>query len=393
MRRGLRADGIQILGGDMAKPESTSLDRRNFLKAASGGVAALAAGSSLASLPAFAEQSPAADASGAPDKLRIDIHGHVYPDNYLDLLDSLGGGGTGTHIARIVKGSGSPEELEGRFQMMDRAGVKIQVLSPAPQLPYFEKKESAVTACRFINDAYAEIVRKHPDRFVAYVSTPLPHVDAALEEMRRGLDTLGMVGVTMGTSVLTQSVADPMFDPFWEEMNRRGTILFFHPHGLGACSSLVQQYGLTWPIGAEVEDTMLVGHLLAKQIPKRYPRVRIIVPHLGGDIGLLMNRINNQRMLFLPPEAEKPSLTVKRFWYDTVSHAYAPALRVACESLGYERFLLGSDYPYETGPIYQQCVDYVKDPGTGLTPAQAEAILDRNAQALFRLVPKQPVSR
>ncbi|MBZ5641690.1 MAG: amidohydrolase [Acidobacteriia bacterium] len=377
----------------MSKPESTPLDRRDFLKTAGGAAAALAAGSSLAGLDAVAAQPPAVDASGAPDKLRIDIHGHIYPEKYLDMLDSMGGGGTGTHIARIAKGSGNPDELEARFQMMDRAGVKIQVLSPAPQLPYFEKKELAVKACRFINDAYAEHVRRHPDRFVAYVTTPLPHVDAALEEMARGLDTLGMVGVTMGTSVLTRSVADPMFDPFWEEMNRRGTILFFHPHGLGACSSLVQQYDLTWPIGAEVEDTMVVGHLLAKQIPKRYPRVRIIVPHLGGDISLLMNRINNQKMLFLPADAEKPSVTVKRLWYDTVSHAYAPALRVACEALGYDRFLLGSDYPYETGEIFQQCVDYVKDPGVGLTPDQAEAILDRNAQALFRLVPKAPAAK
>lgn len=377
----------------MAKPGSTPLDRRDFLKAASGGVAALAAGSSLAGLPAFGAQQPAANASGAPDKLRIDIHGHIYPNAYLDLLDGLGGGGTGTHIARIVHGSGSPDELESRFQMMDRAGVKVQVLSPAPQFPYFEKKESAVAACRFINDAYADYVHRYPDRFVAYVSVPLPHVDAALEEMRRGLDTLGMVGVNMATSVLTRSVADPMFDPFWEEMNRRGTILFFHPHGLGACSPLIQDLGLTWPIGAPIEDTVLVSHLVAKQIAKRYPRIRIIVPHLGGDISLVFNRIDNQRSLFLPADAERPSVTIKRFWYDTVSHAYPPALRLACEALGADRFLLGSDYPYETGELYQRCVDYVKDPGTGLTPAQIEAILDRNAQTLFHLVPKPPVSR
>jgi len=178
--------GIVILGGIMAKPETTSLDRRNFLKAASGGVAALAAGSSLAGMPALAAQQPSASVSGAPDKLRIDIHGHIFPNAYLDLLDRLGGGGTGTHIARIVPGSGSPDELESRFQLMDRAGVKMQVLSPAPQFPYFEKKESAIEASRFINDAYVEYVRRYPDRFVAYVSVPLPHVDAALSEMARG---------------------------------------------------------------------------------------------------------------------------------------------------------------------------------------------------------------
>jgi hypothetical protein len=38
-------------------------------------------------------------------------------------------------------------------------------------------------------------------------------------------------------------------------------------------------------------------------------------------------------------------------------------------------------------------VDFVKDPSVGITPAQAEAVLDRNAQALFKLVPKPPVSK
>ena len=377
----------------MAKPESTSLDRRDFLKVATGGAAILAASSSLAGMSALGAQQPAANVSGALDKLRIDIHGHIYPNEYLDMLDRMGGGGAGTHIARIAPGSGSPDELASRFQMMDRAGVKMQVLSAAPQLPYFAKKEDAITAARYINDAYADYVRRYPDRFVAYVATPLPHVDAAIEEMRRGLDTLGMVGVTMGTSVLTQSVADPMFDPFWEEMNRRGTILFFHPHGLGACSPLIQSNNLTWPIGAPIEDTTVVAHLIAKQIPKRYPRVRIIVPHLGGEISMLMQRLDNQRVLYMAADAERPSVTAKRFWYDTVSHAYVPALRLACESFGADRILLGSDYPYEVGDLYQRCVDYVKDPGLGLTPAQIEGILDRNAQALFHLVPKPPASR
>jgi 6-methylsalicylate decarboxylase len=380
----------------MSKPKSLSLDRRDFLKTAGGGVAALAAGS-LASLPALGAQPPVADDSGAPEKLRIDIHGHIYPNPYLDLLDKMGaggsGGGTGTHIARIAPGSGSPAELESRFQMMDRAGVKMQVLSAAPQFPYFEKKADAVTAARWINDSYADYVRRFPDRFVAYVVTPLPHVDAALEEMARGLDQLGMVGVTMGTSVLTRSVADPMFNPFWEEMNRRGTILFFHPHGIGACSPLVQEFNLTWPIGASIEDTTVVAHLIANQIPKRYPRVRVIVPHLGGDISMLMQRLDNQRILYMPADAELPSITARRLWYDTVSHGYAPALRLAVESFGAGRLLLGSDYPYEAGPVFQRCVDYVKDPAAALTPEQVEAILDLNAQALFRLVPKPPVSR
>ncbi len=375
----------------MPKSESESLDRRDFLKAATGGMAALATGGALAGVPAPNAFKPVEPSSGPPDKFRIDIHGHIYPPKYLDMLDRLGGGGTGTRIARIAPGSGSPEELESRFKMMDRAGVKMQVISAAPQLPYFAKKEDAVTLARFVNDSYAEYVRRYPDRFAAYVVTPLPHVDESIKEMNRGLDELGMVGVTMGTSVLTQSVADPMFDPFWEEMNRRGVILFFHPSGLGACSALVREKHLTWPIGASIEDATVAAHLIVNQIPKRYPKVRIIIPHLGGEICMLMNRLDMQRKLYMPADAEPASVTAKRFWYDTVSHAYAPALRLACTSYGVDRMVLGSDYPYEVGELYQRCVDYVADAGVGLTSDQVEMILDRNAQKLFRLNPRHAV--
>jgi hypothetical protein len=87
--------GVQNFGGDMSKTESTSLDRRDFLKTATGAAAALAASTALAGLPAWGAQQPASSASGAPEKLRIDIHGHIYPNAYLDMLDRMGAGGSG----------------------------------------------------------------------------------------------------------------------------------------------------------------------------------------------------------------------------------------------------------------------------------------------------------
>lgn len=367
----------------MSEPENTNVDRRDFLKVAAGGVATALAGTSL-----IGGQQSAMAATVAPEKLRIDVHGHYYPPKYLDMLDKYGGGGTGTAIARKAPapgGSGSPAELEERFKMMDRAGVEMMVLSAAPQYPYFENKQHAVTAARYANDALAKMVERHPDRFAAYAITPLPHIDASLEEMTRALDKLGMVGVTMGTSVMCKSVADPAFDPFWEELNRRGSILCFHPEGVGACSALVNAYNLTWPIGATIEDTQLTAHLIAKGIPSRYPNVRIIVPHLGGEISMLMSRLDNQFGMYMKKGMERPSITAKRFWYDTVSHAHVPALRCACDSFGADRVVLGSDYPYEVGRMFQRCVDYVGD--VGLTMNEVEGILDRNAQDLFKLIP------
>jgi predicted TIM-barrel fold metal-dependent hydrolase len=350
--------------------------RREFLKTAGGGLATLAVARTEAGAAPAGRQA-------VPERLRIDVHGHYFPTDYLDMLDRFGGGGTGTGSARAVPADGSPAELASRFAMMDRAGMQMQVLSAAPQLPYFEDQDQAVTAAQFINDAYAEMVERHPERFAAYAVTPLPHVDASIEEMGRALDTLGMVGITMGTSVMETSVADPMFDPFWAELDRRGAILFLHPSGLGACSPLVQG-GLTWPIGATIEDTMVVAHLTAQAIPLRYPRVRIIVPHLGGETSMLIRRLDNQKGMFLPADAEAPSVTARRLWYDTVAHGYAPALQMAVDAFGADRMVLGTDFPYLIGDVFQDAVDYI---ARALPAEQAEAIQDRNAQALFRLNP------
>jgi len=318
-----------------------------------------------------------------PERLRIDVHGHYFPTPYLDMLDRFGGPETGTGSARVVPADGSDEELASRFAMMDRAKIDMQILSAAPQLPYFRDRDQGVSAARFINDAYAQMVAKHPSRFAAYAVTPLPHVDASLEEMARALDILGMVGVTMGTSVMGRSIADPVFEPFWEELNRRGTILFLHPSGLGACSPLIQG-GLIWPIGAPIEDTLVVAHLIQQSIPVRYPRVRIIVPHLGGETSMLIRRLDNQRFIFLSEEAPMPADTARRLWYDTVSHGCIPALRMAVDAFGADQMVLGTDFPYLVGDVFQEAVDYI---AAALPREQAEAIQDRNAQALFRLNP------
>jgi aminocarboxymuconate-semialdehyde decarboxylase len=313
------------------------------------------------------------------DRMRIDVHAHYFPTEYLDTLVRYGSKTTG--IARNLLSTDSQADMKARLEMMDQSGVEKQILSASPQLPYFEVREHAVSAARMINDLYADLVRRYPSRLLAFAAIPLPHVDAAVEEMSRVLDVPGMVGVTVLTSVLGSSLGDPKFDPFWAELNRRGTILFVHPAGVGACSPLIQSDGLAWPLGAPVEDTVAVVHLIAKQIPQRYPRVKIIASHLGGALPMLMQRLDNQAPWFMPKGSEPPSMTARRMWYDTVAHGYVPALKCAHAAFGSNRLLLGSDYPYELHGAYNRAITYIQD--SALPPADVAAILDQNAFALL----------
>jgi len=140
-------------------------------------------------------------------------------------------------------------------------------------------------------DGDADLVRRYPDRFLGYVSLPLPHVDASLAEMRRGMDELGMCGVAMNCSVFDRSIAEQEFEPLYVEMDRRGAVLYFHPSGNGICSPMVNDYGLG-AVGTLMEDTVLALHLIVRQIPHRFPNIKVIISHLGGMLPVSLNRLD-----------------------------------------------------------------------------------------------------
>jgi 6-methylsalicylate decarboxylase len=114
---------------------------------------------------------------------------------------------------------------------MDRAGIEMQVLSASPQLPHAEDGEKAAEVARFVNDQYAELVGRYPDRFRAFAALPMPNVEESLGEMRRALDELRMAGVVMNTSVLGRALVEPDFEPIFAELNNRSAVLYLHRPG------------------------------------------------------------------------------------------------------------------------------------------------------------------
>ncbi|HEU5197221.1 MAG TPA: amidohydrolase family protein [Methylomirabilota bacterium] len=275
-------------------------------------------------------------------------------------------------------------EIVTRLERMDDAGVQMQVLSPAASPPYAEKEADAVAAARLINDAYAELAAKHPGRFTAVVSLPLPHIDASLREMERGLDQLRMAGVAMCCSCFDRSTAEVEFEPLYAEMNRRRTLLNFHPIQNGICSPLINDYKFTVSVGASLEDAVIVLHLIARQIHARYPNLTYVIPHLGGLIPMQLQRLDNQSPRQYPDLPERPSVTARRFYYDTVGHGSHAALLCAWKAFGAEHLVAGSDYPvlmaFET---YRRTFHYIAE--TGLPADDVERILHHNAQIVLGL--------
>jgi 6-methylsalicylate decarboxylase len=309
----------------------------------------------------------------------IDVHCHHYPERYTELMTRL----SGPNQPRFRHPTtDDPAQIEARLRMMDDAGVRTQVLCPSSNYPYFEREADAVEAARVCNDSFAELTHRYPDRFAAYVSLPLPHVEASLRELERGIDQLGMVGVSMSLSVLDRSSAEVEFEPLYAELHRRAAVLFYHPAFNGLRSPLINNYRLGAAAGASMEDSVLVLHLIARAIPFRFPNVKYVVPHFGGLIPMQLNRLDNQMPAQHPDLPEKPSVTARRLYYDSVGHGSQAALSCAYKAFGAEHLVTGSDYPflmdYES---YTRTFAYITE--SDLPAADIDQILHRSAATIL----------
>ncbi|CAN5279868.1 amidohydrolase family protein [soil metagenome] len=311
--------------------------------------------------------------------MRIDVHAHLWSEQYLDLLARFGN--TRTAVHRGLDAGVTDDELWKRFELMDGAGIQMQILSVTPASPHFEREADAVEAARAANDEHAALTRRFPDRFRAFAALPLPHTEAALSELARACDELGMVGAAVTTSVLGRPLSVPAFHPIYTELNRRKSVLYMHPAGCGLDSPLINGHQIVWSVGAPMEDTVAIMHLVVAGIPSRYPDMKIIASHLGGLLPMVVKRVDDHIAFEASHTPEKPSLAFRRLWYDTVGHNHVPALRAAAESLGADRLLLGTDFPYQPGELFYAAVDYVRR--AGLSEDDVRAILDRNAARLF----------
>ena len=315
--------------------------------------------------------------------MRIDVHSHYYPAALYDLLERL----TGTQRPRLggmVRGFAHHVSVDGQLELMDAAGIERMVVSLGNTPPYYPRAETAAAAARGSNDLYVDLVTRYPRRFHAFIGLPLPYVDAALEELERGLALPGVVGVGLGCSVLGQPLDDPAFDALFAELNRRRAVTFVHPVGAGGGPNS-QDFSLTWMLASRFEDTIAMARLILSGLTLRYPGIRFIVPHLGGTMALFLQRMDNVAERDGWRDKHSPDLMpsdlARRFWFDTVNEQHS-ALRCACETFGAERLLLGTDWPMLPPEKLKHFVDYIPE---ALAVDDARRILDVNAARLLGL--------
>ena len=243
--------------------------------------------------------------------------------------------------------------IENRIQDMDRMGVDIQAVSPAPyHYFYFTPPDEGAALARQVNEGIAEMVAGHPDRFVGLGSVPLQDADLAVRELEYAVKTLGLRGVEINTNVNGLNLTDKRLnlEKFFAKANELGTVIFMHPLGFTQADRLTNHY-FNNVIGNPLDTTIAVSHLIFDGVVARNPKIKFVAAHGGGYIAHYWARMDHAwraRADCRTVIKRKPSSYLEKFFFDTIT--FDPEmLRHLIDRYGADHVLLGTDYPYDMG--------------------------------------------
>jgi predicted TIM-barrel fold metal-dependent hydrolase len=328
--------------------------------------------------------------------LKIDVFPHIFPKPVFERIGQLKPAFT---TGPIVAGREAIHDLDARFRMMDRYDAYVQVLTlAAPPIEDFAEGQPATDLAALANDSMAELVRKHPDRFLGFAaSLSLLDVDAALREVERAVRDLGALGVQIFTNVKGHPIDEPRFEPLYAKLAELDKVVWIHPTRTEAHPDYVTEerskYGLYFKFGWPYETTVCISRLIFSGIVERYPSLRFlthhaggIIPHLAGRLGLRQESTGQRKGLGVE-DRFNPAYTTelyKRFYGDSVfSGAHGP-LQCAIEFFGLDHIMFGTDMPFgaEAGELFVR--ETIADIES-LPPAQQRALFEDNARKLLRL--------
>jgi predicted TIM-barrel fold metal-dependent hydrolase len=288
----------------------------------------------------------------------VDVHAHCYFQAALDLM-----GDEARAVLPPVKGVPEhflqvEQQLDARFEAMDRMGIDLQVLSINP-FWYKKERETAEAICRIHNESLAELSARHPKRLAAFASLPMQFPELAVQMLDEAVRKQGLKGAAIGGSVAGTDFSDPQYHPVLAKAQELGVMLFIHPQSTPELQARLKGNGwLSNVIGNPLDTTIALQKLIFEGVFDKFPELKVLGAHGGGFLGSYAPRMD--RSCFVSPQncnpaivlKKKPTEYIRQIYFDSLVFT-GEALRHLAAEVGAGQIMVGTDHPipWEDDPV------------------------------------------
>ena len=371
----------------MAIKKKSGITRRAFFEGSVGAVATvglLAAVNPSAALLAGGQEAAKPNSAPAPGKIALEEH-----FAFSEALDVSYGAPGSPEFQHQLEEIGSR-----RIAEMDRGGVELSILSlVGPGIQAIPDTAKAITVARRANDYLAQQIAKYPNRLKGFGALPLQDPQAAAQELTRCVKELGFCGA-MANGFTQIGDADsaffydlPQYRAFWETVQQLDVPFYLHPRSpLPKHEPAYEGHpwlnGSIW--GFQAEASIHALRLMGSGLFDDYPKLRVILGHLGEGLPCTIWRIDNRvaRTLAARPKAKLPigHYLRENFYITTSGNFRTQTLTEVMSEVGADRVLYSVDYPFEDTAVAAEWFDHAS-----ISESDRVKIGSRNARRLFRL--------
>jgi 2,3-dihydroxybenzoate decarboxylase len=275
---------------------------------------------------------------------------------------------------------------EGRSQAMNQFGIDMQVLSfVSPGVQVFDAA-SGTQMAKKVNNELSRVVNEHPTRFAGLASLALQNPNEAADELERSVKDLGLKGACICTHTKGEYPDNQKYRVVFQRAHQLDVPIYLHPRG--PSPDMIRPY-LDYSfldsamLGFAAEAGLSAMRLICSGLFDEYPKLKIVLGHLGEAIPFWLWRIDNcwKRSSLSMTLKKNPSQYFKDNFFVTTSGMFSePALRCTLSILGADRILFAIDYPMESP---EEAIKFMEE--ASIEDSDKERIYHSNAEKVFSL--------
>ena len=274
-----------------------------------------------------------------------------------------------------------------RLAHMDAAGVDVQVLSFGSPGPQAFGAEVAIPMARDANDRLYQAIQKHPGRFAGFAALPTADPEAAAQELERCVSKLGFKGAMIHGHTRGSFLDERKYWTIFERAQALGVPIYLHPtlphpEAVKAYFEGYEELARAgW--GFAVDTSCHFLRVVFAGVFDAYPRLRIILGHLGEGLPFAMHRLNDHTWRSAARRGLKktPLQYIRENLLVTTSgNWYEPAFLCTLLALGADSILFAIDWPYEAN---KTGIEFLRK--LSISDSDKEKIAHGNAERLLGL--------